>query len=144
MRSLLNETLFLVRTFRKSQIQLQTTFRLSFLGLCTTRATGHWGFEPGEHNVRHTHAESGTSPPPHAYSRSDIFACGRHLCVFNADTIWRAVWIVILEYGINSRQSKKQDIRLWFAVICPRRSRQLNTYSKMSIASHKIARVNSS
>ena len=37
----------------------------------------------------------------------------------------------------------KQDIRLGFAVVCPRRSRQLNTYSKMSIARHKIPRVNS-
>ena len=34
-------------------------------------------------------------------------------------------------------------IRSRFAVVCPRRSRQLNTYSKMSIAEHKIDRVNS-
>ena len=33
----------------------------------------------------------------------------------------------------------KQDIRLWFAAVCPRRSRK----SKMSIAKHKIARINS-
>ena len=37
----------------------------------------------------------------------------------------------------------QQDILLWFAVICPRRNRQLNTYSKMSIVRHKIAGVNS-
>ena len=36
-------------------------------------------------------------------------------------------------------KSLKQDIHLWFAVVCPRHSRQLNTYSEMSITMH-IAR----
>ena len=37
----------------------------------------------------------------------------------------------------------QQDIHLRIAVVCPRRYRQLNTYSKTSIPRHKIARVNS-
>ena len=37
----------------------------------------------------------------------------------------------------------QQDIRLRLAAVCRRRPRQLTTYSKMSIAKHKIARVNS-
>ena len=48
--------------------------------------------------------------------------------------------IVLLVCVINSLQSMQQDIRSWFAVVCPRHSRQLNTYSKMSIARHKISR----
>ena len=51
--------------------------------------------------------------------------------------------IVILAYVIKSRQPMCQDIRLWFAAVCPRRSRQLKTYSTMSISRHKIARINS-
>ena len=38
----------------------------------------------------------------------------------------------------------QQDIRLWFAAVFPRRSRQSNTYSSMSITRHKVASVNSS
>ena len=50
--------------------------------------------------------------------------------------------ILILVYVINSWQSMQQDIRLWFAAVCLWRSRQLNTYSKMSIAWHKIVHAN--
>ena len=48
-----------------------------------------------------------------------------------------------LELWINSWQSMQQDIRLWFAAVCPRRFHQLNTYSKMSIARYKLTRANS-
>ena len=33
-------------------------------GTCITTATGHWGFSPLDHAVRHTHTEIGPSPPP--------------------------------------------------------------------------------
>ena len=50
--------------------------------------------------------------------------------------------IVILAYVINSWESMHQEIRLWFATVCPRRTRQLNTYSTMLIARYEIAGIN--
>ena len=50
------------------------------------------------------------------------------------------VVIVILLCVINSWQSMQQNIHTWFAVVYPQHSHQLNTYSKMSFARHKITR----
>ena len=49
---------------------------------------------------------------------------------------------VIQVYAKNPWQYTQQDIRLWFAPVCPRCSRQFVTYSKMSIARHRVVYVN--
>ena len=53
------------------------------------------------------------------------------------------VAIVILLYSITPYQSMLQDIPLWFTAVCPRCSRQFNTYTKMPIGRQKIASMNS-
>ena len=43
---------------------------------------------------------------------------------------------VVLVYVINPWQSMQQDIRIWFAPVCSRCSRRINTYANMSTERH--------